>query len=481
MNEGLAEFYQNTEIEEKDVLLGQPSANDILYLREQRLLPLPVLLKVDHTSPYYHEEQKGSVFYAESWALMHYLEVTDHQKNQHKIQDYAKYLIQGEDPVTAAQHAWGDLNLMQKALDGYISGLTFSMFKMNNGIVADESTFKTRTIPATEVNALRAGVLVDVNRKEEERALLETVMRDDPKSSLARETMGYLKFREGDIPSAKQWFGEAVQLDSGSYLAHYYFAVMSMSSGERGNDAAIESSLKTAIKLNASYAPAYDSLAQFYASRQEKLDEAHLLNVQAVQMEPQNMYYRINTATVLAQQQKFASAVSVLEVAAKLAKNPMETANVQSRLEQFRQIQSMMASGGHVTMNSDRAAGTSDTQTVVIVENGSKRTAQVETNASEDTHYPAEPTGPKRKVEGVLRSVKCSYPSVLTATVERPGKSLTLYSNNYYSIIFTLGNYDSNEDINPCKAIEGMKAKVEYSEVTDDKVAGQISAIELNK
>src|SRR5271154_1527182 len=32
MNEGLAEFYQNTDIREKDALLGEPSADDILWL-----------------------------------------------------------------------------------------------------------------------------------------------------------------------------------------------------------------------------------------------------------------------------------------------------------------------------------------------------------------------------------------------------------------------------------------------------------------
>ena len=47
LNEGLAEFYQNTDIQDKEVLLGQASPDDILYLRQNRLLPLTTLLKVD--------------------------------------------------------------------------------------------------------------------------------------------------------------------------------------------------------------------------------------------------------------------------------------------------------------------------------------------------------------------------------------------------------------------------------------------------
>src|SRR6516162_7111121 len=40
MNEGLAEFYENTEIHEKDAMLGEPSSENIAWLRQNRLLPL---------------------------------------------------------------------------------------------------------------------------------------------------------------------------------------------------------------------------------------------------------------------------------------------------------------------------------------------------------------------------------------------------------------------------------------------------------
>ena len=69
LNEGLAEFYQNTDIDETDARLGQPSVEDIQLLRQTSLLPLATLFTVDYNSPYYHEENKGSIFYAESWAL----------------------------------------------------------------------------------------------------------------------------------------------------------------------------------------------------------------------------------------------------------------------------------------------------------------------------------------------------------------------------------------------------------------------------
>ncbi len=120
LNEGLAEFMQNTEIRDKDVLLGEPSADDILYLRHTNLIPLSVLFKVDHSSPYYHEEQKGSVFYSESWALTHYLMVMDFDNHLHRIGDYMALMAQNMDSLTAAEKAFGDLKELEKALEGYI-------------------------------------------------------------------------------------------------------------------------------------------------------------------------------------------------------------------------------------------------------------------------------------------------------------------------------------------------------------------------
>src|SRR6185437_12769082 len=122
LNEGIAEFFQNTDIQGKDVNLGQPSQDDVLYLRENRLIPLPVLFAVDHNSPYYHEENKGSIFYAESWALVHYLRVKDFKERTNRLGDYAELLARKTDPIGAATTAFGDLNKLQQQLDLYVRG-----------------------------------------------------------------------------------------------------------------------------------------------------------------------------------------------------------------------------------------------------------------------------------------------------------------------------------------------------------------------
>src|ERR1035438_7308157 len=120
LNEGLAQFYENTDIDEKNAWLGQANVERLRYLNRNDMLPIATLLAIDSNSPYYHDEQKGAVFYSESWALTHYLVVSDRLQGTHRMHDYAQLLAQGEDAVTAAQHAFGDLDKLQDALSTYV-------------------------------------------------------------------------------------------------------------------------------------------------------------------------------------------------------------------------------------------------------------------------------------------------------------------------------------------------------------------------
>jgi len=479
LNEGLAEFYQNTQIFDKEIRLGQADLGDIYYLRQNRLLPLATLLKVDATSPYYHEEQKGSVFYAESWALTHYLEINDAKNGTSHLQDYANLLAKKQDPLVAAQQAFGDLKQLQSALDGYVSQASFMEFKMNKAVPVDESAFQTRPIPNTDADAIRADVLVYTQRVHDAQSLIDAVLQQDPNNALAHETMGYLKFREGDTQAARKWFGEAVKLDSQSYLANYYYGAMSLESAEAAKDPQIESSLRAAIKLNPQFAPAYDALAMNLSRDPEKGSEAHMFNIQAVTLEPDNLNYRLNTAAVLMNQQHYDNALHVLKTAMKVARTPEQVMAVQVRIDQIAQYnaaveQSHQTQNVTATVTGSEVTRTGDGRMVIRMPAASRTTPK----------YPTEePTGKRHTASGVLRSVQCTYPSVLTFTVQPAGTaaSVSLYRNDFKLIEFSATNFSPKGDLDPCHDIEGMKAKVAYAEVSDKTVAGQILSVELSK
>jgi tetratricopeptide (TPR) repeat protein len=347
LNEGLAEFFQNTDIHDTDIQLGEPSFDDLLYLRQNRILPLATLFRVDATSPYYHEEQKGSAFYAESWALTHFLEVSDHQQHTHRLEDYVERMSHHEDPVAAAEKSFGDLTQLQKALESYIAQASFKYYRMSSAAAPiDDASFKVRTLPQVEADAMRADFLASSQRTKDARALLASVLQQDPNNVSAHETMGYLEFAAGNLEAARKWYEQAVKLDSQSYLAHYYYAAISIATGSTG-DAQIEASLHTAIKLNPRFAPAYDQLASLYGVRREKLSQAHMLSLQAISLDPGNLRYRLNAANILLEEVKPDDALRDLKQALSIAKTPQEAAQVQRRINELEQGQQIRNQADH--------------------------------------------------------------------------------------------------------------------------------------
>ncbi len=470
LNEGLAEFYQNTDISEKDTVLGKASPEDIQWLRQNKMLPLTTLLTVDHNSPYYHEEQKGSIFYAESWALTHYLEVNDFENHTDKLRDYLVMVGNNVDSVTAATRTFGDLKQLQSALEKYISGYSFTQFKYTKPLPVEDSATQLQPITPTQVDAVRADFLAYTQREKDSRDLLAEVLRDDPNNTLARETMGFLEFRANHLEEAEDWYGKAVKLDSQSFLANYYFAAMAVKLGKTGEgvDEQIETSLRKAIKLNPAFAPPYDMLAVFYAQRRKNVDEAHLLALQAVQLDPPNVFYRVNTAYILMLMQRENDAVAVLQNAMKLAKTPQEVTLVANQMDAAQQSKAAREQNEAEARQFHEAVTASQDHSAVAT-------------ASETTPKEEVLTGPHRTFIGMVKNVRCSpLAKIDVDVVGAGGKTITVHAYNYYKIQFTALNYTPKPEFEPCSDLEGRNAKVEFIESATTKTNGVV-AIELRK
>jgi len=482
LDEGLAEFYQNTEIGQKDVLFGEASPENILLLRQERLLPLATLFTVDRYSPYYHEENKGSIFYAESWALTHFFMSTDNQGNTHHLSNYMELVSRNVDPVTAATRAFGDLKQLQATLQKYVAQTSFRYFKAPLSTQVDDTAFKVQALGPTQADAARADFLAYDQREKDARPLLEHVLHDDPANVSAHETMGYMELRQGHSAEALKWYGQAVKLDSQNFMANYYYAAVAMNGGPLNseNKSQIESSLRAAIKLNPSFAPAYDGLAVFFGMQRQNLEEAHMLAVNAVQLDPGNLRYRMNTASILMQMERGTDAMAVLQHAMSLAKSPDEVMQVQNLLQTAQQYQASSEQAEQA-----RQAGQKVQSTYPQAES-LDQPMPGDAKQSDPDPQPLRPPkeeahGPRREVKGTIRDVQCSPPAIMKVKVEGDGKTLSLQSRNYFKIQFTAANYTPAGELHPCTDLEGMKAHVEFFDATSKSAEGQIFSIELSK
>ncbi|HEY6339758.1 MAG TPA: tetratricopeptide repeat protein, partial [Candidatus Sulfotelmatobacter sp.] len=470
LNEGLAEFYQNTDIHEKDVLLGQPNPENLELLRQNRLLPLATLFTVDTTSPYYHEENKGSIFYAESWALTYYLYHRNYRDKSTSLSDYEQLLAQKVDAVTAASRAFGDLKQLQSTLESFVRHGNYEYFRMASTTEVDDSSFQTRALTPTDAEAVRADFLAYNGRTADARVLLDHVLQADPNNVNAHETMGFLAFHAGQMEEARNWYAQAVKLDSHSFLAHYYFAAMSMhGEGAPADDAQVESSLRASIKLNPSFAPSYDALAVFLGMRRRNLEDARMMALNAVQLEPANLNYRLNVANVLLRMGRGKDAVAVLRNATHLAKTPLETKAADGLLQQAEE--SAQAQEERQEVSNQMIGGTAQVTITSSVPEA------VVAPGAPVPEVPI-PDGPHHFVVGLLKNVHCDSP-VMDLNVVSGGKSLGLHAGNYFKVQYSVLNVSLKGELKPCEDLEGKTAKVEYVESAAH--APVVVAIEIRK
>ena len=464
VNEGIAEFYQNTDIDAHEARIGQPDRGQLQLLQRESLLPLPTLFTVDHNSPYYHDEDKGSIFYAESWALTDMLLINDFRNKTHILSNYINALAAGQTSLTAAVSAFGDLKKLESALDVQIGHGDFAFLRLPISIPIDEASYQVTTLTPSDADAYRAAVLLSDGRTDDARKLLDSVLAANPSNALAHETQGILHLRENDLDGARKAYSEAVALHSTSFLAWYYAAALNLRSGNH-DDPAIETNLEQSLKLNPSFAPANDALASYYAMHR-KLDDALRLNLLAVTLEPDNFNYRLNNASIHMQRKEIPSALSVLEAARPYAHTPAEVAELNARVYEVHRYQEQLCRQLH-------PAGT------VTTVSEAKRVTTITPDT--DPHYPdTPPTGPHRTAKGILHNVQCTYPTILTLTVEGGAKPIALYTNHMYKVEYWAGNFYPKGGLDPCK-IEGMKAVVTYTDVQDPRVAGQIVSVMVNK
>ena len=142
-------------------------------------------------------------------------------------------------------------------------------------------------------------------------------MRDDPNNLLANEAMGMLVVLQCKCDEAAKWFGKAIDLGSENFVVLVGYGASALQNENTNNkdmDVKIETSLRKAIHINPGFAYSYDALALFYSKHNIKLDEAHILELQAIEINPQEVMFWLDNAQILVQQDRYKDAINGLKL-----------------------------------------------------------------------------------------------------------------------------------------------------------------------
>lgn len=487
LNEGIAEFFGNSTIHDNYVEIGKIAPYHLQILQERKLIPIPALFQADHASSYYSENNRASLFYAESWAIVHYLQMDPEARKRNLLHDFLVAYDAGESYVDAAQKTFGDLNKFAQKMESYARQNAFYVGTVKTSIRGDAKGYSGRVLPPAEVDALRGEFYAYTGRPKEARSALDAALQADPNLPLAHEGLGVLAYYGKDLDTAEAEFTKAVQLNSTSFLAYFFSARAKLRAGglngEKGPG--IVADLEKAIGLNPQFAPAYATLATFYSMNPETRDKALAAGKKAIQLEPGNLSYAVSYGFVVLNMGKTSDAKTLASRIQSAARTPMDRALA----EQFSQAVSLRETYGDRSVPATQAVRTSSPEEPPAksvessVNSADKSPANVEpppTSAPPARSKPPDEMSSRiYDLQGQITAVNCATGVSGTMTLNIKSVLMKFHYSDFSKVQISSGVNSEPSALPTCTSLKGRRAKVTFHPAPGEDYDGELISVQV--
>lgn len=325
-NEGLAEYYSTFLIEDdRKVHVGELIPNHLRTLRQGKPYPLRRLFAVNHDSPEYDERNKSGMFYAESWALVHYLMLGNNGQRVDQMGKYLQLIAANTPTEEAFKLAFQtDMESLEKELKKYVESDTFRVqFATFHRKLEFDKEFKSSALSAAETEAYLGDLLLHINELAAAEARLKQALALDPQLTMAQASLGMVHIRQERFSDAKKVLEQAIAGQSDHYLTHYFYAYAlsregvgalgGVSSYPAESVKIMRAQLRRAIELNPAYPESYALLAIVDIVAGEELDEAAELLKKVLKLSPARQELLVELGQLYLRQEKFDLAIQTLQ------------------------------------------------------------------------------------------------------------------------------------------------------------------------
>jgi len=438
-NEGLAEYYSTFSIsDDQKVVLGSPISNHVFLLRESKMLPLRTLFEVNHKSAHYNEKEKRGIFYAQSWALMHYFIIGKSGRSE-KLTQFIDLLNSKVPMEEAFQKAFQmPFETMEKELRDYIKQSRYNILRGKFEGKFDNTVTAATTLTEAEAQAYLGDLLLHSHRKDAY-TYLEKALKLDPNLAIAHASLGMAYFREGKSKEARASLERAVTANSQNYLAHYYYAYTLSRTGpdeaptNTGYSpevaAKIREHLQKAIALRPDFPEPYGLLAFVNLVTGTDIDETITALKRVLSTSPGQHDIRYMLGQLYLHKNEFKTACELLEQVAKSNADDQTRLHAESLVTQIRSVEEQKEQA------EARGAGGGPTSIVTVDMETSK-----EEQPQDPSRYLREvlrnPAAGETQLQGTLVKIDCDAKGIVFV-VQTPAGLLRLKTASFENIDLT--------------------------------------------
>jgi tetratricopeptide (TPR) repeat protein len=284
-HEGLAGVWENTVIHKKRVDAARPSMIYLQTLKNTKMMSLRDLLLVDQLSLEYREAHRATIFYAQSWALVHYIFLGAGLADA--MGPYVRAINKGAEPIGAFEKAFGDIDDIEEKLRHYIRKFQFNILRIDKPAEADAASFSSFTLTKRQYHARVGSYFASIMQLDEAMEHSERALALDSDDSLAHETMGIVHFRRHEYQQAGGSFERSAALNAARHLPRFYLAIIESSTATtpEGIDR-IRDNFERSVRANPYHAPSLSRLALIYGINREQAEAALWMGRRAAALLP---------------------------------------------------------------------------------------------------------------------------------------------------------------------------------------------------
>ena len=167
--EGIAELLSTVTETSKGLVLGTPIPGHVGCLQNEKFLPLNVLFNVRHNSAIYNEGgSRTGIFYAESWALMHYLYFGHSGLPMNGVDSFFHYTLQESET--------GDPEKRRESFENSF-GLNYAVMEQRLRSYVEDGRYSVAQLPLPKRDSVESYAVRPVSLGESEGRLLELDFR----------------------------------------------------------------------------------------------------------------------------------------------------------------------------------------------------------------------------------------------------------------------------------------------------------------
>ncbi|MGH9778016.1 MAG: tetratricopeptide repeat protein, partial [Candidatus Acidiferrales bacterium] len=263
LNEGLAEFYEQSEINGVDFTVGNWQPGMWQVLQDNKPMPLAEMVRRDYNQQPFKDQKEMHLFYAESWLLVHYLMVADEAKRRPQFVEFVQLLMQGVDQDRAFTQALGtDYAGMEKQLRDYLDRTTLHVFRGKMAQAVKRSALPFSPMEPTIAEAYLTDLWFnrgDVARAEQ--ALQALAQAGSPPPEVL-DRLGRVALRQGNPQEAEKHLQAALAARPND-LGLAYYTAWAISQGRMGRAAEEGERRAAATQVIGLLSPHLDAISSF--------------------------------------------------------------------------------------------------------------------------------------------------------------------------------------------------------------------------